>query len=143
MTGNAGNPVASLLRRAAAGMREKAADTTPGPWAFTGADVVSRVADRHWAGACAANAVGGDGGHIASWHPLVAVAVAGWLETEALRAEAGLAPHRKHRGCGHSGDGGWCCDRCGDVLGENCACWDKAMAVARAWLGETGTGDGQ
>jgi hypothetical protein len=131
MADSADNPVASLLERAAKGMREKAEAATPWPWEATGADVVSRAADRHWAGACAANAEGADGEHIASWHPGVALAVTAWLEREARRARDSMSLEPPFWWCA------WCAS---GWTTDGCECWDMAMALARAWLGETGEG---
>lgn len=75
-------PNEGLLRRAAALMRERAEAATPGPWSNRrgpGEHVV-----RHDSGApLAATNTRADRRHIASWHPLVALAVADWLEAQA------------------------------------------------------------
>lgn len=74
--------------------------------------------------------------HIASWHPLVALAVADWLEKRGKSAEAFLVPVED------SPSGDWRCEGCGDYVGEPgddrmdaCHCWDDARTVARAFLG--------
>jgi hypothetical protein len=135
------NPVAVLLERAATGIREHAEAATPGPWEATGTDVLSRSADRHWAGACAANAADGDGQHIASWHPLVALAVADWLEAEAAVAGPGGAVILMKTVVEHPRRF-WCrrCERELYLKEGACRCWNGAVAVARTWLGETGEG---
>ncbi len=111
-----------ILRRAAKLMRERAEAATPGPW--------ERPLDvRHKNAVIAALPDGEEGSyrdgmipagfasrdleHIASWHPLVALAVAGWLDEVAADCH------------------------------ENLDAWveDAALAVARAYLGETGSGD--
>jgi hypothetical protein len=51
-----------------------------------------------------------------------AVALAGWLEQEADKAERATVM-------------GWC-RNCGGIHGRNCACWDGALSVAREILGE-------
>jgi hypothetical protein len=73
---------------------------TPGPWLATGEDILSRADDRHWAGACAANASGADGAHIARHDP-----------ARALReVEAGRRILDRHQpdgyGCQYCDDGG-------------------------------------
>lgn len=90
---------ADLLRRAAASMRERANSATPGVWKLWGMSVYAdqdgtsdldtavHIADTtHEAGLRTFNAA-----HIASWHPAVALAVADWLDAEALYAETGTA----------------------------------------------------
>ena len=96
---------AETIRRAAALMRERAEAATPGPWL----GVIGKFKDAEWpcviaaqgdpndprtwlmgAGNGAANAEA-DATHSGSWHPLVALAVADWLEASAataVRAEA-------------------------------------------------------
>jgi hypothetical protein len=72
---------AELMTRAAALMRERANAATPGPWLnrrgprehVVRADGGS-VADTVWRE---------DRRHIASWHPVVALAVADWLDEAA------------------------------------------------------------
>ena len=123
---------AETLRRAAALMRERAEAATPGPWL---ADVlgsegyavrevngkpqpgsriprpvrVARCGYEEW-GTDKANAA-----HIASWHPAVALAVAGWLDDTASANErvAELSGEPTSR-----------------VLNKH------ALAVARAYLGD-------
>ena len=63
--------------------------------------------------------------HIASWHPAVALAVAGWLDT----AGADIWAHGPLCECGTS------CDACDDNPWEPHA--RAALAVARAYLGES------
>lgn len=87
---------AETLRRAAALMRERARDAIDSPWdAVQGsrgtwwverpntADIAEQVCD------------GPTAAHIASWHPAVALAVADWLDHEALRLTRGWGalPH--------------------------------------------------
>jgi hypothetical protein len=74
-----------LLRRAAAKMRERAEaaiEDSEGArvWAYDPkAYEVHTVEDRHIASGFAAHP---DGEHIASWHPVVALAIADWLDAE-------------------------------------------------------------
>ncbi len=91
---------AEVLRRAAASMRERAEAATPGPWIV---DVDCPHIVMHpdkpgfsWDGT-AVTAIQeddfgltdpADAGHIASWHPLVALAVADWLDDTARVWEA-------------------------------------------------------
>ena len=70
---------ADTLRRAAKQMREYAAAATPGPWQAVAG--IWRDETGHGAASQEADAL-----HAASWHPLVAAAVADWLETEAHMA---------------------------------------------------------
>ena len=80
--------------------------------------------------------------HIASWHPLVALAVAGWLEDAAEDAGRELTweiPSCTHEDspCDCDLTPGWTCDRCCEWLGGDCDCWNRPLAVARAYLNET------
>lgn len=145
MTDNADNPVVALLRRAAADLREMAQAATPGPWGVVLIDgappaVDGPAADGHMIAetyACGdpehAGRANADAAHIAGWHPLVAAAVAGLLEAEAKRAEAGLFFNPDY-----PQEGWWCVY--GSQWPAACKCFDAALAVARAWLGETGEG---
>ena len=85
---------AEILRRAASLMRERAEAATPSPWRVvtdldSGEQVVTGgprgfyLADVHeWSTGL------GNPGHIASWHPAVALAVADWLDMIAAVREA-------------------------------------------------------
>jgi hypothetical protein len=79
---------AELLRRAAAKMRADAAAATPSPWATkSGAtcDVVRGNAGRNYVASTYGGLLGyeeANARHIASWHPVVALAVADWLDAE-------------------------------------------------------------
>jgi hypothetical protein len=82
---------AEVLARAARLMRERAGGATPGPWEHeTDLDVTRGYhmeGGRHvatWIANCDMEA---NAGHIAGMHPLVALAVATWLEDEAGRAK--------------------------------------------------------
>jgi hypothetical protein len=67
-----------------------------------------------------------DAEYIASWHPLVALALAGWLEDVAREADDLIK---------EDAPGTWGCDRCGEYLAPGaCTCWEKPLAVARAYL---------
>lgn len=76
---------ASLLREAAALMRERAEAARPSPWAQNGRNGIhTRI------GACVATTHShmdstrkAEAEHIASWHPAVALAVADWLDAVA------------------------------------------------------------
>ena len=138
-----GHP-SGTLRRAAKLMRERAEAATPGPWECAGggdithglqvveggirrADWVASVdtgdGDLAAAGTDESNAL-----HIASWHPLVAPAVADWLDEAAGEAEAAVSSRLLCRRCG-----GWLAD---ERENSCCHCWDKAIAAAHAYLGE-------
>lgn len=75
---------AETLRRAAALMRERAEAATPGPWATgrSSDDMPAFVRKPGW-WVIASRTDDGDAHHIASWQPLVALAVAEWLDHEA------------------------------------------------------------
>ena len=123
----------AFLTRAASLMRERAAKATAGPWeagasrevAQSGgdySDVISREVScmSHCYGGSAVMPSASDAAHIASWHPLVAVAVAAWLEMSALEAEnSGLRM-----------DGEW-------SLCTWPAAIELALEIARAYLGGT------
>ena len=82
--------------------------------------------------------------YIASWHPLVALAVASLLEDRAKMADDQLSPDTPEGPCcepptacrGH--DPEWGCNRCAVYLSSgSCRCgFTEALAVARAYLGE-------
>jgi len=122
---------AALLRKAAADMRERAQAATPGPWwpvagvwqtetfaAVIGPEGVAEDAET-WLMATGRGPVSqeADADHAASWHPLVALAVAEWLDAAAdtaMRYEA-------ERAWMHPDS--------------------YALKVARAYLGETVSGE--
>ncbi len=105
---------AEILRRAAALMRERAEAAPPGPW---------QLDDEEWADYRTAYGQEADGQavlvasrmddgvaeHIASWHPVVTLAVADWLEDAAAYVAA-------YRGYTHAED--------------------TPLRVARAYLGD-------
>ena len=103
---------AEILRRAAALMRERAEGavkpTGAGDW-FVGVADDNRYATVRSSGGQVARGMDDDEAeHIASWHPAVALAVADWLEQVAEDGPFLTAQVK-----------------------------DKALAVARAYLGET------
>jgi len=113
---------AGTLRRAAKLMRERAEAASPGPWhqMCMGSEGCSVLNDGHlrdrkhvsFSGRKEWKADHADATYIASWHPLVAVAVADLLDKLAWMGE--LDPGLLSRvGC------------------------DEAIAIARAYLGET------
>ena len=111
---------ADLLRRAAALMRERAEGATPGPWhdvkmgsegSVVLNDGVNILTGRKPA-TCREFA---DAEHIASWHPVVALAVADWLDALARAVERSGVAHYP----------------------EPASIHDAALAVARAYLGES------
>ena len=114
---------ADLLREAAAKMRERAEAATPGPWEHYG-DCIVWPSEKGPAAndpvlAMVGPAHDGCGAHIASWHPAVALAVADWLWETANLIEV------------HAGTE--CAEPC---LHPTCRVIDRALAVARAYLGE-------
>ena len=181
------NPVASLLERAARGMRERAEAATPGPWErpldiryknIVGAALPEDEEPRQWQGGvipedfarytgysnryagqrervvvvkCPTDSLGShdrkrngrDLEYIAAMHPLVALSVAALLEETAERARIELTWRGlEWRGMPCGCDQQWRCALCDDPWGVpgGCQCWEKAVAVARAWLGEKGEG---
>ena len=114
------NP-ADTLRRAAKLMRERAEAASPGPWhqLCMGSEGCSVINDGHlrerkhvsFSGRKEWKSDHADATYIASWHPLVALAVADLLDKLAWMGE--LDP---------------------DLLGR-VGC-DEAIAIARAYLGE-------
>lgn len=116
---------AETLRRAAALMRERAEAATPGPWRVgsegsEGSRVNPRTGDKRedsrWIASVNGRVQPEDGRnaeHIASWHPVVALAVADWLDAVAAIIE-------EH--------GGFF-----DIEGMGDA---STLAVARTYLGE-------
>jgi hypothetical protein len=121
---------AEVIRSAAAMMRERARAATPGRWQ---AGVNPRgvfieqtsghhlVAEVGWCPSHRLQQIP-EAEHIASWHPLVALAVADWLDNAALESDALEAA-----GCSPLMDAG--------VY--------RATAVARAYLGEAATAAGE
>jgi len=133
---------AALMRRAVARLLKASATATPGPWRVSFIDGVipvvdgpgpesSLVAEMYWRGHFPRD------GHLKADATLIAIlrnsaeALAGWLEAEAERAsrEIGVpfvrSPDLRCRTC----------DGTPDVPG-GCECWDEALSVARAILGE-------
>jgi hypothetical protein len=107
---------ADLLRTAATLMRERAQMATSGPWhrvaeigIATDASSLTHATAHHPAGLYDSIP---DAEHIASWHPLVALAVADWLESEADRARLAWQTARAPLDA------------------------SRALAVARAYLGD-------
>jgi hypothetical protein len=107
---------AALLRQAASLMRERADQAPPGPWAALDGGVASLADEGFWpVDTTGINEDGIDRAtrvHIASWHPLVALAVADLLDKIAWMGELD-ADMLSRVGC------------------------DEAIAIARAYLGET------
>lgn len=106
MTENLLENPAETMRRAAAQMRERAEAATPGPWKHAPGswlgETYAAVLDTGgipqdpttW---LMATGRGGpsreaDAVHAASWHPLVALAVADWLDREAALLDAQVFP---------------------------------------------------
>lgn len=116
---------AELLREAAALMRRNAETAEPGRWKLWGMSVMadprgtSDVADAIDVAACHTPSTAerllhtGNARHIASWHPVVALAVADWLDWEADESERFQA----------------------QTLAPRQMVPRRALAVARAYLG--------
>jgi hypothetical protein len=84
--------------------------------------------------------------HIAGMHPLVVLALAALLEATATDADVDLVHDRPEGPCCeppaacHGHDPVWFCGRCSGELGVECHCWDKVLAVAEEYLGQTWKG---
>lgn len=138
-----GHP-APVLRRAAALMRERADAATRGPWRVSYLEGVLLCVDGapgtdHMVAEpylCGDKRHEGrqeaDAEHIASWHPGVAVTVAAWLDDEAEEAEDSITQRVDREA--DLGDLG--CLQCRQAWPGYCRCWDTALTVARAYLGE-------
>src|SRR4051794_6287667 len=112
---------AETLRRAAALMRERAEGATPGPWSNRrGPDECVVRADD--GAPLARTDTRADRRHIASWHPLVALAVADWLDGVATFA-------------GYLGRGSYYRQHPEDLAPHPAIA--PALAVARTYLGES------
>jgi hypothetical protein len=107
---------AEILRKAAALMRERAEAATSGPWALASVSGQGFAVHRGEHTTVSLFSASYDAEHIASWHPAVALAVADWLEAEAVA---------------HSGEifDDW-------DAATACCRMPAALAVARAYLGE-------
>lgn len=89
-----------------------------------------------------------DAEYVASMQPAVALAVAGWLEEFAAWFEREVAWDTPEGPCcaepaacgGH--DSCWYHQECDGVVPGDCHCFDKALAVARAYLGSKEPGRG-
>lgn len=152
-------PVAQL-RAAASLMRARANSATDGPWTamvlgsegylVLKASATVRDRGRHRVGSFGLKDWDGDKAdaeYVASMDPLVALAVADWLDATAkdadeyLRLETPECGHDDHTfiACDYSGfqpPQEWGCDSCGQFMnGGGCTCWDNALAVARAYAG--------
>ncbi len=122
-----------LMRRAASRLREAHASATAPPWRVSFIDGLGPMVDGPGPMIAEMYRYGStDEGHPKANATLItllrnsAEALAGWLEAEADRAGRTMITDR---------DGLWCLT-CGGVYGHNCACWDGALSVARAILGE-------
>jgi hypothetical protein len=131
---------AALLRRAAKLMRFNADHVPPPPWFAT----VRQVHDYHGEPIIADCGTSVRAIYIAAADPAFLLALADWLEAAATEADDLIKQDTPD--CGHEDDTlgchcdrtpVWGCDRCGEYLAPGCCqCWDKALAVARAYLGE-------
>ena len=119
---------ADPLRRAAKLMRDRAALVPPAPW-FS---AIHDVTTHNGLDVIASSGLTVRAQYVASWHPGVAGAVAEWLELTGERATEEL--YRDETA--YADPDSWFCNRCAEAFGENCTCWDRAFAVARAYLGE-------
>lgn len=135
---------ADLLRRAASLMRERARSATESPWSAP--DVFGVIRAEYGSGddgtlvhgdSCGCG--GGistdtDAEHIASWHPVVALAVADWLDAEAehiqVTAEKALSINTLLR----------LADNAQEIAARislGYETYTQALAAARAYLGES------
>jgi hypothetical protein len=142
------SPVQELCE-AARLMRDRAQAASDAPWQVTEApdmtpsyvihtSYVIHKGEDYITGVC----LSADAEHIAHMHPLVALAVAGWLEESAgwfdrtayRLVPEGTSSETPPTGGGH--DSIWYHQDCdGAVDTEDCLCFTKALAVARAYLG--------
>lgn len=115
------------MRRAARLMRERAAaPVPPGPWESEFSDVIrTDVPFGSYGYVITECANITEARHIASWHPVVALAVADWLIDAADIHEPDGNPGKEPHSCTTCG-WGWPCDSA-----------ENALAVARAYLGES------
>jgi len=134
-----GTPAAQL-RAAAKLMRDRASLVPPPPWYVGLHDITTHSGHD----VIASSGLTVRAQYVASWHPAIALAVADWLDDVATDADEMLKLDTPE--CPHDGGDCYCrpmapewgCDRCGEYLAPGaCRCWDKAIAVARAYLGET------
>lgn len=123
---------ADLLRQAANLIRKRAQAAAPGPWEAYKRNVPEHggllvehlgVQDSYADGVFECdNSSRRDVEHIASWHPLVALAVADWLDATAARHASEYGARVREFGLRHA-------DAFTPDLDEN------ALTVARAYLG--------
>lgn len=122
---------AQVMRRAAARLRGAAGEATPGPWGVSFLDGVTPVVDGPGPGDLVAEMQQQRMDRAKADAELIvllrnsAEALAGWLESEAVRSERDVQGGPVawwHRGCAY--------------LGSGCDCWDAALSTARAILGE-------
>jgi hypothetical protein len=152
---------AGELRAAAKLMRERAQAATEGPWSVKvlpppkpSLRVYVSPNEKHMIVNPGGNVADGgrlpDAEHIASWHPGVALAVADWLELYAVWFDGAViweTPECTHEdapcGCGPM-QPDWYHSECDGFMGDDgCVCFDKGIAVARAYVGTEGsTNDG-
>lgn len=128
---------AETMRRAATRLRELHGAATPPPWRVSYIDGTRPVVDGPGPG-CVADPLAGSeqSGRRKADADLIVVlrnsaeSLAAWLEAEAVTCERMTVtdPYGRSR---------WC-HQCGGSHGRNCACWDGALATARAILGEDG-----
>lgn len=119
---------AEILREAASLMRERAEAATRGPWFADGRDVrgPGDWMDADFVLGFDACPTQVDADHIASWHPVVALAVADWLEETADHLSVETNQYA---------DGSVCLAV--DAAAADCSIFQSALAVARAYLGES------
>ena len=139
---------AETLRRAAVALREAGSTATPPPWRVSYLDGVDPAVDGP--GMPDGHMVAemyrcGDPAHEGRQQADATLTVilrnaspslAGWLEAEAERAERTIQAGRSII----TDQYGLWCHTCDGLHGHGCACWDGALSVARAILGEAGHG---
>lgn len=149
----------SVLRRASARIRELAAGAPRSPWSTgrsgrvvatpiaAGSSITVAVADTYPTGGSARQQATTD--YIASWHPLVALAVADLLDAVAEDVAENSILDRPETGeCQPIAPEAWWCDYCGGAIesadyiedSQRCQCQRlaKALDLARLYLGEPG-----
>lgn len=128
---------AAVMREAAAKILADIALVPPSPWFAAVHDVTTRDG----LDVIASSGLTVRAAYVAAWQPSVTVAVADWLTATAEEAEAALYEATTDDLC--CGTPGACsghpgmptCGRCSEPYPDYCHCWDKALAVARAYLG--------
>lgn len=136
---------AEELRAAAARLREESSGIPTSTWYEAGREVLTDTVDYPAPLTVAECHTARVATFIASMHPGFALAVADWLEASAARFERDVIWESPEGPCcaepaacdGH--EPGWYHADCDGFTVDDCHCFDKPLAVARAYL----AGEGQ